>query len=96
MPNSGSAQFFNHRILISPTTSRDYYSFPGPSKVRFSGFKVVVQENSKGKFIRKKQVAWMRELSLVLDDGMGVVCKNTYTLTSRKVAFSKLNKRVKQ
>ena len=43
---SGSAQFFNHKNCAEPTTSREDYGFPGPSKVRFSGFKVVVQEKS--------------------------------------------------
>ena len=47
-------------------------------------------------FIVKTSGVYVRTLSLVLDDGIGVVCKNTYTLTSRNVAFSKLYKRVKR
>ena len=40
-----SAVFYPRTWILSPT-SREDYGFPGPSKVRFSGFKVVVQEKS--------------------------------------------------
>ena len=45
-PKSCLAQFFSHKNLTTSTTSREDYGFPGPSKVRFLAFKVVVQEKS--------------------------------------------------
>ena len=81
-----------HTWILSPTP-REYYGFQGPSKVRFSAFKVVAQENFHWCFVKEYGCdnCVMFFFSL-----MGVVCKNTYMLACQIVAFSILYKRAKQ